>query len=925
MPAHYDPKNLSPFMHKYCSDYPPLGPAKPTPRGVLVKNKSSLLKKTIVTSPVYNTRNNTWRSAAHNRYFKITDSFRGPEGRETSYVQELFPVTTPITDIARDGPFCKVKKMRGTPYWIPENNEPAIPGPRVEEYTDALFPVPCEWVKAIPKDCFPCDLAIIHIECVIKARYHLTVRGKTTRNILNNAINTMRSREDSDGEYNPPTNHTDTECSICKLPDTDSTCTTASCQAAVHIRCTKHHPWKCQACGPKAYRPPPLTRKQLKQLRTRMVNHTIFSASDGSVLRAGSTNPSSTFGITIDPASIDISHRGKISIRQGEESSLRVEIEGLIQAYHLIPADIPVQHAVDNKGTVDIHDHMVRHGLRTDKSLLNQHYHSSIRRLHAAMQERGTPLTVIHTLSHLENSETADNDLRERREALATADEVANEAHAMPPLPTDTSGDEPFPLLIQGITVEKTAPSPFAHIQRNKRLTLLYERKMEGSNARAGPTPTWSSGRKSWPTHLRSFAHKLWTKRLPTAYARARRGDTEDGEPIMPWCPHCQKNGTFVPETQEHFLQTCPRLTNSRYKLARTLNNVFRESVQPQAITPRLTDEEENNHLEIIGIGWDVTPGWTSHTTDKHGRETLFCQGPKGRALEGKKLLTSWAHNILHHCEQNLPWSDHRKYIMQMQPDISLDPHLLQGIASAINAKHIADNIPHNPFIPATTTSNFDAPTGTHPVVFNTVDTDQEWAAMAEHLTDNRTWVLLASPDNAEEIEKHIHFETKTEISPNSIYTWGKQFWAGTQSLFPDTHEEVILVYTSTNVTMHQHQAIQDTIYMRSAAGGTISDSPSIDMGLLIAETPSNLASLISTTAITAALTQLLSGGITIDIMSDWKQTLPVRLHPKLYKAAHMGIVTHQHNLWLARNAILHPIQTHLTNPLTDGRGRSIP
>ena len=45
MPAHYDPKNLSPFMHKYCSDYPPLGPAKPTPRGVLVKNKSSLLKK----------------------------------------------------------------------------------------------------------------------------------------------------------------------------------------------------------------------------------------------------------------------------------------------------------------------------------------------------------------------------------------------------------------------------------------------------------------------------------------------------------------------------------------------------------------------------------------------------------------------------------------------------------------------------------------------------------------------------------------------------------------------------------------------------------------------------------------------------------------------------------------------------------------
>ena len=32
-------------VHKYSSDYPPLGPAKPTPRGVLVKNKPSLFLK----------------------------------------------------------------------------------------------------------------------------------------------------------------------------------------------------------------------------------------------------------------------------------------------------------------------------------------------------------------------------------------------------------------------------------------------------------------------------------------------------------------------------------------------------------------------------------------------------------------------------------------------------------------------------------------------------------------------------------------------------------------------------------------------------------------------------------------------------------------------------------------------------------------
>jgi hypothetical protein len=312
--------------------------------------------------------------------------------------------------------------------------------------------------------------------------------------------------------------------------------------------------------------------------------------------------------------------------------------------------------------------------------------------------------------------------------------------------------------------------------------------------------------------------------------------------------PLSRRRDIRIRKAQEHLIQTCPRLTTSRYKLARTLNNIFRESAQPQAITPRLTEAEESEHVENIGIGWDITLGWTSHTTDKHGRETLFCQGPKGRALEGKKRLTTWAHNILQRYESNLPWSEHRSYIMQAQTEASLDPHLLQGIASAINATHISDNIPHNPFIPATTTSNFDAPTGTHPVVFNSVDTEQDWAEMATHLTENRTWALLASPDNSEEVEKHLHFETKTQISPNSIHTWGHQFWAGAQSLFPATHEEVILVYTSTQVTTRQHQAIQDTIYMRSAAGGTLSDSPSIEMGLLIAETPPNLASLISTT-----------------------------------------------------------------------------
>jgi hypothetical protein len=57
--------------------------------------------------------------------------------------------------------------------------------------------------------------------------------------------------------------------------------------------------------------------------------------------------------------------------------------------------------------------------------------------------------------------------------------------------------------------------------------------------------------------------------------------------------------------------------------------------------------------------------------------------------------------------------------------------------------------------------------------------------------------------------------------------------------------------------------------------------------------------------------------------MSDWKQTLPTRLHQKLYRAAHKGIVTHQHNLWLARNAIRHPI-TDIPHQPSYGRKREI-
>jgi hypothetical protein len=309
------------------------------------------------------------------------------------------------------------------------------------------------------------------------------------------------------------------------------------------------------------HRPTPMHPRVINLLKARAKHNTIYSASDGSVLHAGTPHTSSTFGICIDPDSVNVKRYGKINIRQGEESTLRTELEGLIQTYHLIPMSIDVTHTVVNLGAVDIHDRLVTHGLPCKRFLMHLNYHTTIKRLHTALLTRGKPLLVIHTLSHLENTETTDTQLRARRWALAAADTAAGESHCLEPVTPDNSSIEALPLYIPGERVGKTVDTPFAKIQRNIRIHQLYDRKMEGENARMGTLPTWGTCRRSWPQHLRTFAHKLWTKRLPTAHNRAKRGDTEDDVPVMPWCPHCLKQGDTNLETHTHLLETCPSLS----------------------------------------------------------------------------------------------------------------------------------------------------------------------------------------------------------------------------------------------------------------------------------------------------------------------------------------------------------------------------
>jgi hypothetical protein len=191
------------------------------------------------------------------------------------------------------------------------------------------------------------------------------------------------------------------------------------------------------------------------------LSRTIYSASDGSVLRAGKPDSSSFFGISIDPHHINITRNGKISIRKGEESSLRVELEALIHIYKILPAHIDTQHMADNLTAIEIHETLAASGLPSQRQLMKMTYHSTIVRLHNAMQVRGKFLNVQHTLSHLEHIPTYDADLYVRRRALAKADKQADLGHEALHSISDKSGIEAFALYIHGNLVEKGAKSPF--------------------------------------------------------------------------------------------------------------------------------------------------------------------------------------------------------------------------------------------------------------------------------------------------------------------------------------------------------------------------------------------------------------------------------------------------------------------------------
>ena len=420
-------------------------------------------------------------------------------------------------------------------------------------------------------------------------------------------------------------------CSTCTFTGADTRCTVASrCTGWYHARCQPQAHGTCAHCGPPILEQPlhaqPLDPHELELLRTH--TGTLYTSTDGSVRGAQTQEASSTWGICIRLSdTVTIQRSGKIAITQGEESSYRVELEALIQMYHLLPAQYRARHACDNEAAVKAHTSIRYHAQKSARKWARVDYRTTLDRLHQAIHARGgAGLQVVHTHSHLEHMETEDNDLRVRRDTLALADEAANTAHTQHPTPTDRSCRETFTIHNKHGPLEKNPGASTLHTLHERCRTQLSTLKMEGAMIRHAEDAVTVGRRSTLPDYLTIFRTKLILNRLPTRQERHKRKDTHaDGTPVAPQCPHCPKEI----ETHEHALLDCPNNTENAHRLAYDLNHTIRATTS----TLFRRGTQDAAHLRAFMSSqstavYKIVKGWTTSYKDTHGRTVHTGQGP---------------------------------------------------------------------------------------------------------------------------------------------------------------------------------------------------------------------------------------------------------------------------------------------------------
>ena len=830
------------------------------------------------------------RGHKHNRFFVVKSTITGPDRREDCILHELFPNRDPLWRVRVRGKRSFVTSMKGRTYRLEHTPTP------VTEFANSLTTVPGQWLDTVTEHDHT-DHALLHDTTIIHTKRG-TIRGDVAKQMLLDTIRNMHAKFKltSDGyQTEDSTTSLPPLCQICGHPGANRTCTNHPCNQTAHAACCRQD-WSCSDCTHLA----PLPSLPQATITALLASPLTYTASDGSVRNQDTHLSSSTYGLHIAHTTHPFTHQGHIPVLPFEASSLRAELEGIIAAYRLIPAEATVIHAVDNETAIFLHDIVLHRGL-TDHYLIKQPYRATLVRLSHAIASRGTPLTIMHTHSHLEHVFSPDESLENRRNALAAADAAADRAHALPVQPFDTTGLEPFPLVTPEGTLEKSA-GPYLGIRHESRWRdRLHSKRMEGALHRTTSIPCWKTGSRSWPDHLRIFRHKLITNRLPTAAERHSRGDVEDDLPVPSTCPICSQHGSHITETQTHVLDSCPHIQHRHHIIARSINNTFRQFTQP---TPIHTHNYDPYDQLVPSTDIEELDGWENTTTDKHGRSSTIAQGDPSYSILGQQFSQPWLRHIFH--THNTPRTVWPSVLGDHNPTDCIDPFLLSSIAQITNASQALSAIPSNPFITCSSPKLLQAHDPL-PAVISLTHSHLSPEADRRLRLQLPTVLILPSADGATLRSQHPHLLTLLDIPPDQLAVWPRSFWNGRTGVMDISHPEELSILITPHFESSHIKDIHNVVYARCKT--TPSPPPPLRGDALqhtLQETPHSLTTALLAPPSNPIRRSLLHGLMDVSLTQDWDK-VPVRLRQKLYRKLLMDIITHHHRTWINRNAIAHP------------------
>jgi hypothetical protein len=472
-------------------------------------------------------------------------------------------------------------------------------------------------------------------------------------------------------------------------------------------------PWSCKGCKNSVEHmknhsmdPQPLdAQTELPRLYSGL-----YSAGDGSVRpKSYGKEASSTWGLVLlSPPGKAIMRSGHIEMIPGEESSLRAELEALIVLYQLLPPNVSARHSCDNQTAIDLHNNIEYITDMKSRKLLRIPYFSTLLRLDMAITSRGGgKIQIQHVLSHLEDSDCDDVDLKNRRYALCLADKAANEAHNLPIAPHDPSGDAPFSILHpNGLPFQKRASPWLRSRYAKKRAGLLFKLKSQGEILHSANTPPWEPG--NLPDHLVILRNKLILQVLPTRAYRNKRGDSHlEGSIVSPQCPTCPlsdtDNSDLSPlETNAHFLTDCQISVNSRWKLRASDNLIVRGFCDfgfTRNRDSRIAIENEKIKIMLRDTAdIELGPSWVHYKTDKHGRKTVTERGEQRiikTSFPYKSMRTDWYYRTFTDMNRTID----SESIMSTTPEAVLDPIFINACATLFKAKAVFSSLPNIPHI----------------------------------------------------------------------------------------------------------------------------------------------------------------------------------------------------------------------------------